>query len=116
MNFKVYFTEVEKVLFANIIGAIIGMENVVRSKSAELKYMILICLGYCLYGILSKEVSEINPDLIASNLLIVVGFIGAGVMFKEKISLNRLITTALISVTAALGMAKENSYAIYIYR
>ncbi len=105
MDFKLYFTEVGQVLFAFIIGAIIGIEREFRSKPAGFRTMILICVGSCLYTILSKEVSAISPDRIASNIVTGIGFIGAGVIFKEGISVNGLTTAALIWVTAALGMA-----------
>ena len=46
-----------------------------------------------------------SSDRIASNIVTGIGFIGAGVIFKEGISLKGLTTAALIWVTAALGMA-----------
>jgi putative Mg2+ transporter-C (MgtC) family protein len=105
MDFNVYFAEAGQVFFAFLIGAIIGIEREFRSKPAGFRTMILICVGSCLYTILSKEVSEISPDRIASNIVTGIGFIGAGVIFKEGISVNGLTTAALIWVTAALGMA-----------
>lgn len=116
MNFKVYFTKVEKVLFAFIFGTVIGIENAFRSKTARFRLLILICVGSSLYALLSKNVSEINPDVIVCNIVTIIGFIGAGVVFKEKIFINGLTTNALISLTAALGIAKENGDAIDIYR
>jgi putative Mg2+ transporter-C (MgtC) family protein len=58
-----------------------------------------------LYTILSKESNTVSPDRIASNIVTGIGFIGAGVIFKEGISVNGLTTAALIWITAALGMA-----------
>jgi putative Mg2+ transporter-C (MgtC) family protein len=58
-----------------------------------------------LYTILSKEIGAASPDRIASNIVTGIGFIGAGVIFKEGITVNGLTTAALIWVTAALGMA-----------
>lgn len=105
MDFKIYFEEAGQVFFAFLIGAIIGIEREFRSKPAGFRTMILICVGSCLYTILSKEVSDVSPDRIASNIVTGIGFIGAGVIFKEGISVNGLTTAALIWVTAALGMA-----------
>jgi putative Mg2+ transporter-C (MgtC) family protein len=78
--------------------------------------MILISVGSCLYTILSKEMgSPASTDRIASNIVTGIGFIGAGVIFKEGISVNGLTTAALIWVTAALGMAiGYNDYPVVI--
>ena len=103
MDLSIYFEEAAQVSAAFIIGAIIGLEREFRSKPAGFRTMILICVGSCLYTILSKESN--TTDRIASNIVTGIGFIGAGVIFKEGISVNGLTTAALIWVTAALGMA-----------
>lgn len=105
MDLTIYFEEAAQVSAAFIIGAIIGIEREFRSKPAGFRTMILICVGSCLYTILSKESNSVSPDRIASNIVTGIGFIGAGVIFKEGITVNGLTTAALIWVTAALGMA-----------
>jgi putative Mg2+ transporter-C (MgtC) family protein len=105
MDLSIYFEEAAQVSFAFVIGAVIGLEREFRSKPAGFRTMIIICVGSCLYTILSKESSAASPDRIASNIVTGIGFIGAGVIFKEGITVNGLTTAALIWVTAALGMA-----------
>lgn len=105
MDLSIYIEEAAQVSVAFIIGAIIGIEREFRSKPAGFRTMILICVGSCLYTILSKESNDTSPDRIASNIVTGIGFIGAGVIFKEGISVNGLTTAALIWITAALGMA-----------
>ncbi len=106
MDISIYFEEAAQVSIAFIIGAIIGLEREFRSKPAGFRTMILICVGSCLYTILSKEIGGTgSSDRIASNIVTGIGFIGAGVIFKEGITVNGLTTAALIWVTAALGMA-----------
>lgn len=105
MDLTIYFEEAAQVSAAFMIGAIIGIEREFRSKPAGFRTMILICVGSCLYTILSKESNSVSPDRIASNIVTGIGFIGAGVIFKEGITVNGLTTAALIWVTAALGMA-----------
>jgi putative Mg2+ transporter-C (MgtC) family protein len=105
MDLSIYFEEAAQVSFAFVIGAVIGLEREFRSKPAGFRTMILICVGSCLYTILSKESNNTSPDRIASNIVTGIGFIGAGVIFKEGITVNGLTTAALIWVTAALGMA-----------
>lgn len=105
MNVSLYLEEAAQVSVAFIIGAIIGIEREFRSKPAGFRTMIFICVGSCLYTILSKQDNSVSPDRIASNIVTGIGFIGAGVIFKEGISVNGLTTAALIWITAALGMA-----------
>lgn len=105
MNLSIYFEEAAQVSIAFVIGAIIGLEREFRSKPAGFRTMILISVGSCLYTILSKEAGGASPDRIASNIVTGIGFIGAGVIFKEGITVNGLTTAALIWITAALGMA-----------
>ena len=105
MDLSSYFEEAAQVSVAFVIGAVIGLEREFRSKPAGFRTMILICVGSCLYTIISKETGAGNSDRIASNIVTGIGFIGAGVIFKEGITVNGLTTAALIWVTAALGMA-----------
>lgn len=105
MEMMTYATEAAQVTFAFIIGAVIGIEREFRSKPAGFRTMIIICVGSCLYTIISKNASPNSPDRIASNIVTGIGFIGAGVIFKEGITVNGLTTAALIWITAALGMA-----------
>ena len=100
-----YMDEIQKVAVAFIVGALVGIEREYRSKPAGFRTMIMICVGSCLFTILSKEISASSPDRIASNIVTGIGFIGAGVIFKEGLNINGLTTAALIWVTAALGMA-----------
>ena len=105
MDISIYFEEAAQVSVAFILGAVIGIEREFRSKPAGFRTMILICVGSCLYTILSRESNAVSTDRIASNIVTGIGFIGAGVIFKEGISVNGLTTAALIWITAALGMA-----------
>ena len=115
MNIDLYVEEIGQVLCAFVIGAVIGMEREFRSKAAGFRTMILICVGSCLYTIISKEAGSDSTDRIASNIVTGIGFIGAGVIFKEGITVNKLTTAALIWTTAALGMAiGYNNYPLAI--
>lgn len=105
MDITIYLEEAAQVSVAFVIGAVIGLEREFRSKPAGFRTMILISVGACLYTILSKEANAGSSDRIASNIVTGIGFIGAGVIFKEGITVNGLTTAALIWITAALGMA-----------
>lgn len=64
MDISIYFEEAAQVSVAFVIGAIIGLEREFRSKPAGFRTMILICVGSCLYTILSKEIGNGSPDRI----------------------------------------------------
>ena len=109
MNIQIYLEQAAQVSVAFVLGAVLGIEREFRSKPAGFRTMILISVGSCLYTILSKDLGGgVTGDRIASNIVTGIGFIGAGVIFKEGVSVNGLTTAALIWITAALGMAIGN--------
>lgn len=97
--------EIVQLLLAVLIGGIIGIEREYSNKSAGFRTMILICLGSTLLTILSERISTTSEDRIASNIITGIGFIGAGVIFKEGLTVTGITTAAAIWVTSALGMA-----------
>ncbi len=98
---------------AMLIGGLIGMERELRSKSAGFRTLILICLGATLFTIFSKVIGGAgNPDRIASNVVVGIGFLGAGVIFKGEGGVNGITTAATIWLTAALGMGIGCGYYI----
>ena len=98
--------EIFQLLLALLVGGIIGIEREYSNKSAGFRTMILISLGSTLYMILSQKLGTAqSDDRIAANIITGIGFIGAGVVFKEGMNVTGLTTAASIWVTAALGMA-----------
>jgi putative Mg2+ transporter-C (MgtC) family protein len=96
-----------KLLLALLIGGIIGAEREYRSKTAGFRTLTLICLGATLFTVFSEMIGgpRGTPDRIASNVVVGIGFVGAGVIFKGENQVTGITTAALIWVTAALGMA-----------
>jgi len=101
-----------KLLLALLIGGIIGAEREFRSKSAGFRTLTLICVGATLFTIMSEIIGgpKGTPDRIASNVVVGIGFVGAGVIFKGDNRVNGITTAALIWVTAALGMVIGAGY------
>jgi putative Mg2+ transporter-C (MgtC) family protein len=93
-----------RLLLVVITGGLIGAEREYRSKSAGFRTMILICLGSFLFTTFSKFMSDQSPDRIASNIVTGIGFLGAGVIFKDDNRINGITTAATIWAVAALGM------------
>ncbi len=97
-------TLIAKLLLALLLGGAIGIERELRSKSAGFRTIILICLGATLFTILSKYIGAASPDRIASNVVVGIGFIGAGVIFRSEKGISGITTAASIWLTAAVGM------------
>jgi len=102
----VFFTEnFTKICLSVLIGGILGAEREFRSKSAGFRTLILICLAATLFTLLSIGLGgKNNPDRIASNILTGIGFLGAGVIFKEENKVMGLTTAITIWVVSSLGM------------
>ncbi|HEY5915969.1 MAG TPA: MgtC/SapB family protein [Chryseolinea sp.] len=94
-----------QLLFSFIIGTAIGIEREYRSKAAGLRTMIMICLGSTIFTELSMVIGNGSEDRIASNIITGIGFLGAGVIFKDGLSISGITTATTIWITAALGMA-----------
>ena len=93
-----------QLLCSFIIGTAIGIEREYRSKAAGLRTMIVICLGSTIFTELSMVIGG-TSDRIASNIITGIGFLGAGVIFKDGLSISGITTATTIWITAALGMA-----------
>ena len=102
--------DIYHLLMALVIGAIIGTEREYRSKSAGLRTMIMVSLASCLFTILSIKIGVQNPDRLAANILTGLGFLGAGVIFKDDNRISGITTATTIWMVAALGMAAGAGY------
>jgi putative Mg2+ transporter-C (MgtC) family protein len=107
MDLDEHFKEVLiKLAVSLLIGSIIGAEREYRNKSAGFRTMIMICLGSTIFTIISFEAShESEVGRIASNIVTGIGFLGAGAIMREGVSISGLTTASTIWVVAALGMA-----------
>jgi putative Mg2+ transporter-C (MgtC) family protein len=102
-----------KLLLSVLVGGIIGAEREYRSKSAGFRTLTLICLGATLFTIFSQLMGSAKggaPERIASNIVVGIGFVGAGVVFKYDSGVQGITTAAMIWVTAALGMGIGAGY------
>lgn len=102
-----------KMFLAVVVGGVIGAEREYRSKSAGFRTLTLICLGATLFTVLSEWIGAKGaPERIASNVVVGIGFVGAGVIFKADghSKATGITTAAMIWVTAALGMGIGAGY------
>lgn len=103
-------TIILKISMAFLLGGIIGIDREYMNKSAGLRTLILICIGSCMFTIFSVLIANTTPDRIASNIVTGIGFLGAGVIFKEDNRVKGLTTAACIWATAAIGMGIGGGY------
>jgi putative Mg2+ transporter-C (MgtC) family protein len=90
------------------LGAVIGIERELSDKAAGLRTHILICVGSCLFMIVSKNFTGVvnaDPTRIAAQIVAGIGFLGAGAIMHEGERVVGLTTAATIWVVAAIGMA-----------
>jgi putative Mg2+ transporter-C (MgtC) family protein len=101
-----------KILLSLAIGGCIGWEREYQGKSAGLRTMIVICMGSAFFTIFSIYLGFIGhtPDRIASNIITGIGFLGAGIIFREENKVTGMTTAATIWITAALGMGIGGGY------
>lgn len=98
---------VVRIAAAVLLGGLIGLERELRDKPAGFRTIILICLGACIFTILSQVVG--GPDAqgtrIAAQIVTGIGFIGAGAILRDRQAVFGLTTAATIWAVAAIGMA-----------
>ncbi|HXF44373.1 MAG TPA: MgtC/SapB family protein [Candidatus Paceibacterota bacterium] len=99
---------------AMVMGGLLGLEREFAGKMAGLRTYSLISVGAALFVIISQLVSKdfigvtnFDPMRVASQIIVGVGFVGAGlVIFREAEHRPAGITTAAgLWVSAAIGMA-----------
>lgn len=97
--------DVLKILLSMIAGSIIGAEREYKSKNAGFRTITLITIGATLYTLLSKEIAGGKDFHVVGNIVVGVGFLGAGAIFKDGANVSGLTTAATIWISAAIGMA-----------
>ena len=88
-------------LVALLLGAAIGLERELSDKAAGLRTNILICVGSCLFAVLSRNLANVpGTDItrIAAQIVSGIGFLGAGAIMREGEHVTGLTTAATIWV------------------
>lgn len=102
-------TIVARLAWAALLGAIIGIERNVRRRPSGMRTGFCVSMGAALFTIVSIEIARRTGDSsttrIASNIVQGIGFLGAGVILRERGNVVGLTTAATIFATAAMGMA-----------
>jgi len=110
-----------RLTLAAALGATIGFERELREREAGLRTHLLVCLGSALFTIISAygfhefltsggAVVRTDPTRIAAQIVTGIGFLGAGAIIRQGISVRGLTTAATLWVAAAIGMASGAGY------
>jgi putative Mg2+ transporter-C (MgtC) family protein len=97
---------------AAALGMVIGIERELREQAAGLRTHMLVAIGSCLFTLVGAygfegipRAGNPDPSRVASNVVTGIGFLGAGAILREGISVRGLTTAASLWVVAAMGMA-----------
>jgi putative Mg2+ transporter-C (MgtC) family protein len=106
---------VGRVAGALVIGALIGFERTFHGRPAGFRTHALVCIASAILMIVTvyqeqwmtqvtHDAIRTDPTRMAQGIMTGIGFLGAGVIFKEGLTVRGLTTAASIWVTAAIGI------------
>jgi len=110
-----------RLVVAAALGAAIGFERELRDREAGMRTHLLVALGSCLFTLVSAygfseflvqggAVVRADPSRIAAQIVTGIGFLGAGAIIREGLSVRGLTTAASLWIVAAIGMAAGAGY------
>ena len=110
-----------RLALAAALGGVIGFERELRDREAGLRTHMLVCLGSALFTIVSAygfheflvsgdQVVRADPTRIAAQIVTGIGFLGAGAIIRQGVSVRGLTTAATLWVAAAIGIAAGAGY------
>ena len=97
-----------QLFFAASLGALIGIEREYKRKGAGLQTYSLVALGSCLFAIIYSSAplgDSSDPARLIQAVATGIGFIGAGVIFRQASGPTGLTTATGLWVVAAIGVA-----------
>ena len=105
-----------RLALALVLGAVVGLERELSGQPAGLRTHVAVSIGACLFGVISTlgfsefqnvRTSVFRADVtrVASNVVVGIGFLGAGMIVKRQGEVANLTTAASIWTVAAVGLA-----------
>ncbi len=94
---------VARLVLAAALGGFVGLERELRGYPAGIRTLALVAIGATLF----TEISQLlgGNDRVAAQIVTGIGFIGAGLIFREGYTVRGITTAATIWAAAAMGMA-----------
>ncbi len=101
-----------RLLLSVVLGGLIGFERQLHRREAGLRTHMLVCLGSCLIMLTSlyvfdiyRNITNLDPARIASNVITGIGFLGAGTIIRDRARVRGLTTAASLWLVAGIGLA-----------
>lgn len=104
-----------KIVAATVCGLIIGWERELKMKVAGIRTHIIVCVGACLYtavGMTLAQLYHTDPSRIIAQIVTGIGFLGAGVIFKQEDKVVGVTSAAFIWLVASIGVLVGIGYPI----
>ena len=110
-----------RVSLAGALGAAIGLERELRDREAGLRTHLLVAVGSALFTLVSaygfrdfdygrNTGFTLDPTRISAQIVTGIGFLGAGAIIRQGISVRGLTTAATLWIVAAIGLASGAGY------
>jgi putative Mg2+ transporter-C (MgtC) family protein len=113
MTISVEQTSINLVV-AVVLGGVIGFERQWRNRLAGLRTNTLVALGAASFVVFEALVpGETSPTRVAAQVVSGIGFLGAGVIFREGLNVRGLNTAATLWCSAAVGVLAGAGYAAH---
>lgn len=103
-----------QLLLAAFLGGLVGLEREYKRKEAGLRTYSLVSLGAALFTIITFQISaallaqsrvSFDPSRIVGQIVVGIGFIGAGLIIYRQFHIEGLTTAAGLWVVAGIGIA-----------
>jgi putative Mg2+ transporter-C (MgtC) family protein len=110
-----------RLALAAVLGGAVGFERELRDREAGLRTHLLVSVGSALFTIVSaygfrdfltgnEPVIRADPTRIAAQIVTGIGFLGAGAIIRQGLSVRGLTTAATLWVVAAIGLTAGAGY------
>jgi putative Mg2+ transporter-C (MgtC) family protein len=110
-----------RLVVAAALGAAVGLERELREREAGLRTHMLVSVGSALFTLASAygfhefltgggNLVRTDPTRIAAQIVTGIGFIGAGAIIRQGLSVRGLTTAATLWTVAAIGLAAGAGY------
>ena len=104
-----------RLFVAAVLGGAIGLERELRERQAGLRTHLVVGVGAALFTLVSaygfsKFDGKVDPTRIAAQIVTGIGFLGAGAIIRQGLSVRGLTTAASLWLVAAIGMAAGAGY------
>jgi putative Mg2+ transporter-C (MgtC) family protein len=104
-----------RLFVAAALGGAIGLERELRERQAGLRTHLVVSVGAALFTLVSAYGfrnfdGKVDPTRIAAQIVSGIGFLGAGAIIRQGLSVRGLTTAASLWLVAAIGMAAGAGY------